>query len=205
MWWRGGGVVEYNARKERKKSGGAPIMDFVPKDFVEMYRPRAVDPVMEKKLGKVLRDLRSRSQYTSHLHTAQANRAAGRQATRDGNRDKFLTMFRDFCSSKAGAPAGKYGAKLFDALAVFANLAKIIEMYFKTSEDAVALYQMGASYNFTYDGTLVDTSAVISAFRKHRDSVLPALLERYTLEISTKPDDKARLEEMELLARAGST
>jgi hypothetical protein len=177
-------------------------MDFVPKDFVDMYRPRAVDPVMEKKLGKVLRDLRSRSQYTSFLHTAQANRAAGRQATRDGNRDKFLTMFRDFC--KAGAP-GKYGAKLFDELAVFANLAKIIEMYFKTSEDAVALYQMGASYNFTYNGTLVDTSAVISAFRKYRDSVLPALLERYTLEISTSPDDKARLEEMELLARAGST
>lgn len=178
-------------------------MDFVPEDFVRRFRPVAADPGMEKKLGDRLRDLRSRSQYVSILHAANAYRAAGRQATRDGNRDKYLKMFREFCSREGGPPPGKYATKLHDALAVFSNLAKLIEAYFKTSADAVALYQMGASYNFTYNGLPVDTSAVISMFRKHRDNVLPALHERYELEASTDPDDAARLAQMELIARMG--
>jgi hypothetical protein len=179
-------------------------MDLVPEEFVSRFRPGAVDPVIEKKLGDRLRDLRSRSQYMSHLQAVNANKAAGRQATRDGNRDKFLKILRDFCSREAREgrpPPGKYATKLYDALCVFSNLAKLIEAYFKTSADAIALYQMGASYNFTYDGVPVDTSAVISAFRKLRDTVLPALHERYVLEASTDPDDAARLAQMELIAR----
>jgi hypothetical protein len=172
-------------------------MDFAPDDFVRRYRLVANDPRMAKKLGDRLADLRRNRAYASFM---QATRAHGRQATRDGNRDKFLKILSEL---RVSDPPKKYEAKFRDALVLFSFLYKIIEEYLKTSDDAWALYQMGASYNFTYNGVTVNTSAVIADFRKYRDKVLPAIHQRYTLEASTDPVDGAQLAQMELIEGIG--
>jgi hypothetical protein len=171
----------------------------VPIDFLNRYRhdPAKGDPVMKKKLEDRLRDIRSNNTYRSYMAYTLSK---GRQATRDGNRDKFLKIFRDF---KLSTEPKKYEKKFYDRLVVFDWLYKIVHAYLNSSNDASVLYRMGASYNYTFNGVVINTPLVISDFRNYRDRLLPTSYHRYTLERSDDPADIDELAQMELIDDLG--